>query len=143
MTHGNAKYLSLIASITLLHQYQRKRVELAPDQLAIESSVEDVDLANRLVSDRVVPIGERALSWIEKWTNDVRPDLVTHSSNQALFVTKTGRRLHPNGMSNRVRRYMERVGVTHRGACHLFRHTAATLMMENGADLRSLQNDSS
>ena len=38
-----------------------------------------------------------------------------------------------------VRGYIERAGINKRGSCHLPRHTAATLMMENGADLRSLQ----
>ena len=89
--------------------------------------------------DRVVPIGTRALSWVEKWTNDIRPDLVTESSAQSLFVSKNGKRLGPNYVSNLVKRYLKAIGIEHRGACHLLRHTAATLMMENGADLRSLQ----
>jgi integrase/recombinase XerD len=89
--------------------------------------------------DRVVPIGQRALSWIEKWTHDIRPELVTESSAQSLFVSKNGRRLGTNYLSNLVKRYMVSIGITQRGSCHLLRHTAATLMMEEGADLRSLQ----
>ena len=89
--------------------------------------------------DRVVPIGTRALSWIQKWTDDIRPDLVTESSAQSLFVSKNGRRLGPNYLSNFVKRYLRSIGIEYHGSCHLLRHTAATLMMENGADLRSLQ----
>ena len=89
--------------------------------------------------DRVVPIGKRALSWIQKWTQDIRPDLVTESSAQSLFVSKNGKRLGANYVSKVVRDYLVQIGITQRGACHLLRHTAATLMMENGADLRSLQ----
>ena len=89
--------------------------------------------------DRVVPMGLRALSWVEKWIEDIRPGLVTKSSAKALFVSKNGHRLGPNYVSNVVKRYMQTVGIKYRGACHLLRHTAATLMMENGADLRSLQ----
>ena len=51
MRRDNAKYLSLIASITLLHQHQRKRVELATGTVAIESTIEDVQLANQLISE--------------------------------------------------------------------------------------------
>ncbi len=89
--------------------------------------------------DRVVPIGTRALTWINKWTEDIRPDLVSESSAQALFVSKNGHRMCPNYLSYVVRKYLTAAGVTHRGSCHLLRHTAATLMMENGADLFALQ----
>ena len=51
MRRDNAKYLSLIASITLLHQHQRKQVKLATGETAVESTIEDVELANRLVSE--------------------------------------------------------------------------------------------
>ena len=87
--------------------------------------------------DRVVPIGPRALTWIKKWSSDIRPDLVTESSAQSLFVSKNGKRLGPNYVSNLVKKYLKSIGIKHRGSCHLLRHTAATLMMENGADLRS------
>ena len=47
--------------------------------------------------------------------------------------------MHPVNLSAMVRRYVRQAGITKKGSCHMFRHTAATLMMENGADLRSIQ----
>jgi hypothetical protein len=50
MRRDNAKYLSLIASITLLHQHQRKLIDLGSGKIAVEAGVDDVRLANELIS---------------------------------------------------------------------------------------------
>jgi integrase/recombinase XerD len=89
--------------------------------------------------DRVTPLGARALAWIDKYLAEARPSLARQGSACHLFLTKTGRPIHPNHLSARVRSYLERAGVAKPGACHLFRHTAATLMLEGGADVRYIQ----
>jgi integrase/recombinase XerD len=89
--------------------------------------------------DRVVPIGQRALAWIDKYVADVRPQLMPARATPVLFLTTSGRAMHPNQFSARVREYLQRAGVIQAGACHLFRHTTATLMLEAGADVRFIQ----
>lgn len=89
--------------------------------------------------DRVLPVGRRALLWLEKYLVDVRPRLVERTNSTRLFVSGHGRPFGRNNLSLLVRGYYDRAGITKPGSCHLLRHTTATLMMENGADLRSLQ----
>ncbi len=89
--------------------------------------------------DRVVPIGERAIRWIQKYQQDVRPFWIAKTNEDTLFVSVNGQRFLRNNVSFIVRNYLNQAGITKRGACHLLRHSAATLMMENGADLRALQ----
>lgn len=89
--------------------------------------------------ERYVPIGERALAWVEKYLDVVRPDLFVGDSEQALFVTRLGERMAPDSLTERVRRYVRESGVGKKGACHLFRHAMATTMIELGADVRILQ----
>jgi integrase/recombinase XerD len=89
--------------------------------------------------DRMVPIGERALAWIGKYLVDGRPHLAVEPDEGILFLTSLGEALSPNRLSNLVGAHVRASGIEKSGACHLFRHTMATLMLESGADIRSIQ----
>lgn len=91
--------------------------------------------------DRVVPLGERAKSWVKRYLDEARPHLVTGEDPGWLFVSERGGGQLFKGWATRlVRRTIEASGVDKPGACHLFRHTAATLMLEHGADIRCIQH---
>ena len=88
--------------------------------------------------DRVVPIGERAISWVNKYQAEVRPKLVTLPDTGALFLSSTG----PLGLDETTKivgAYIRSSGVASAGSCHAFRHAMATSMLTNGADLRVIQ----
>lgn len=88
---------------------------------------------------RLVPLGERAQAWLRKYLDEARPALVCDARESALFLNQDGAPMTPQGLGSRIDAAKRRAGVTKRGACHLFRHTAATLMLEGGADLRYIQ----
>jgi integrase/recombinase XerD len=89
--------------------------------------------------DRVVPIGERALAWVRRYLDEVRPHQLIDPQQTALFLNTYGGPLSLEGLTQRVRDYFQRAGITKAGSCHLLRHTMATLMLENGADVRFIQ----
>ena len=87
--------------------------------------------------DRMLPIGDRAFSWIRKYLNEVRPELVIGLSDNYLLIGANGEGLKPNTVTHLMRKYLKQSGKT--GSCHVFRHSMATLMLENGADVRYIQ----
>ncbi len=92
--------------------------------------------------DRMIPIGERALAWIDRYQREVRPELVVGRDpaiRSTLFLTHTGEPFTPNRLTQLVREYVQAAELGKSGSCHLFRHTMATLMLENGADIRYIQ----
>jgi len=89
--------------------------------------------------DRIVPIGERAVAWIGKYLREARPRLASDPDDGTLFVSVEGGPFHPDRLSALVREYVEAANLGKRGACHMFRHTMATLMLEGGADIRYIQ----
>jgi integrase/recombinase XerD len=89
--------------------------------------------------DRVVPIGERACAWVDKYLREARPGLQKGAENHALFLYEDGGPFPPGRLGDLVKRHLEHAGIVHPGACHLFRHAMATHMLHNSADLRSLQ----
>ncbi|CAN7723544.1 tyrosine-type recombinase/integrase [Caballeronia sp. LjRoot29] len=89
--------------------------------------------------DRLIPIGDRALAWIAKYLNEVRHKIVLADDQGTLFLVVTGDAFSPRSLGLMVADYIKRSGVNKSGSCHLFRHTMATLMLENGADVRFVQ----
>lgn len=89
--------------------------------------------------DRLVPISQRAIDWIGKYLQDARPKLAVDPNEKTLFLSVTGLPLEPNTLSESVRDYIKKADIGKTGSCHLFRHTMATLMLENGADIRFIQ----
>jgi integrase/recombinase XerD len=89
--------------------------------------------------DRMVPIGERALAWVRRYLDDVRAAWAVDAQNGRLFLTPEGGEISVHALSRLARQYVRRSGVNKPGACHAFRHAAATAMLENGADLRYIQ----
>lgn len=89
--------------------------------------------------DRVVPIGERALAWVLKYVEEARPQLALSKDEGQLFLGDAGEGLHPDYLSQLVRWYLKKAGFTKPGACHLFRHSMATAMLDGGADVRFVQ----
>lgn len=89
--------------------------------------------------DRMIPIGERALRWIDRYVTETRPALVLEPDDATLFLSNLGEAFSPNRLTQMVREYVDQAQINKRGSCHLFRHTMATLMLENGADIRFIQ----
>lgn len=113
----------------------------------IELGVFDVDYGRNTLfirqgkgkRDRMVPIGERARAWLDRYRDEARPELSTARDEGRLFLSTHGGPLTPKRLSGRVQHYVRKAGIGKAGSCHMFRHTAATLMLENGADIRFIQ----
>jgi site-specific recombinase XerD len=107
--------------------------------------VDDVDAARRTVrvigkgdKERTVPMSAPAARAVEAWLRRGRPGLVRGRSGPALFLGTRGGRLHPTVVRRVLHRRLAELGLPDMGP-HGLRHSAATHLLEGGADLRSVQ----
>ena len=129
------------AMLELLFSCGLRRMEV------IALDLGDLDLHRRLLfvregkgrRDRVVPVSARACDWLARYLADARPQLLRELGSPALFVGLRRRRIARTQMGNQLRAYLVGAGVCKPGACHIWRHTVATLMHDGGADIRDLQ----
>jgi integrase/recombinase XerC len=89
--------------------------------------------------ERTVPVGVPALRAVTRWLEAGRPALATTSSGSALFLGVRGGRLDPRTARRIVHQRLREAGVARDTGPHGLRHSAATHLLENGADLRSVQ----
>jgi integrase/recombinase XerD len=92
--------------------------------------------------DRKVPISPRALEWIKRYQQQARPTLQQsgdYPDDDALFLSRKGRRLHADTCKDQVDHYLQQA-LQLSGGCHLIRHSVATLLLNEGADIRVIQS---
>lgn len=89
--------------------------------------------------DRMIPMGARAFAWVARYVEEARGKLLAGPDDGTVFLTSLGTPLEPGRLTQLVRDVIDAAEVGKRGSCHLFRHTCATLMLENGADVRFIQ----
>ena len=109
--------------------------------------LEDLDLPRAVLTvrkgkggkSRTVPLGQRALYWLGRYLETSRPCLEIEVGERALFISGYGTRLNASYLGNWVKRVMKQAGIEKPGSCHLLRHSCATHMHDNGADIRFIQ----
>ncbi|MDI7187818.1 tyrosine-type recombinase/integrase [Leptospira santarosai] len=129
------------AILELLYSTGLRRFELA------KLRISDVDFSNRTVfvyegkrkQDRLIPVSERALHWVKRYVDEVRIAHTKDSNEETLFLSQRGRAITDYTVGYVVVTTKDRSLVEKKGSTHIFRHTTATLMLENGADIRYVQ----
>ncbi len=89
--------------------------------------------------ERVVPLGRKAVEAIERYLQAGRPLLVTPRSPASLFLTKRGTPFAAVTLWLRIKQRVRRAGIARNVTPHMLRHSFATHLLENGADLRVIQ----
>jgi integrase/recombinase XerD len=110
-------------------------------------NVYDIDFNRKTLSvrkgkgqkDRVVPLGDRVLFWLKEYLTKSRPVILGSKEEDRLFVIQGGHAMKYHQIGLIVRENMEKSGITKRAGCHIFRHTMATHMLQNGAGIRYVQ----
>lgn len=97
-----------------------------------------VRLVGKGRKERMVPVGRQAMGAIDRYLGQYR-GLFESDREQALFVTRRGRRIDRVAVWRRVRYYAGRCGLLRRISPHTFRHSFATHLLDGGADLRVIQ----
>jgi len=88
--------------------------------------------------ERIVPIGQEAADWVQKYLAEARPKLVPKSSPW-LFVNARGGPLSRVGFWKLLKEYGLKAGITRNISPHVLRHSFATHLLDRGADLRAIQ----
>jgi len=88
--------------------------------------------------ERLVPMGEAALQWIEQYLRDARRELLPEGG-AVLFPSKRGRPMTRQTFWYAIKRYALQAGIANKVSPHTLRHAFATHLVDNGADLRAVQ----
>lgn len=111
----------------------------------ISLDITDLNLAVGVIrcenkgKERVIPLYQTAIKALQDYVRNIRPQLIADSGEAALFVNMNGERMSRQGFWKIIKHYQERAGIQKEITPHTLRHSFAVHLLENGADLRSIQ----
>lgn len=111
----------------------------------INLNIENVDLEEGYVicqsgsKQRNIPLGSLSLNALKEYIEDARPILIKNDKEKSLFVNVNGKRLTRQGFWKIVKYYKEQAHITKDITPHVLRHSFATHLLQNGADLKAIQ----
>ena len=89
--------------------------------------------------ERIIPLYSTAIKALSDYIRDIRPRLISDPEEKALFVNMNGERMSRQGFGKIVKHYQETAQIDKEITPHTLRHSFAVHLLENGADLRSIQ----
>lgn len=107
------------------------------EQLHLEAGF--INVVGKGNKERVVPLGRKAVAALQEYLEAGRPKLVTARSPASVFLTQRGTPFAPVTLWLRIKQRVRRAGIARNVTPHMLRHSFATHLLENGADLRVIQ----
>ena len=111
----------------------------------IDLDVDDLNLPGSVLKcyskgrERMIPLYPAAVRALSEYVHNIRPQLVDSVDETALFVNMSGERMSRQGFWKLIKYYQEKAGIQKDITPHTLRHSFAAHLLENGADLRSIQ----
>ena len=111
----------------------------------ISLNIEDVNISAGVIrccsknKERLIPLYPAAINAVSEYITDVRSGMVAVPDENALFVNMNGERMSRQGFWKIIKVYQEKAGIMKEITPHTLRHSFAAHLLENGADLRSIQ----
>jgi integrase/recombinase XerD len=112
-------------------------VGLRLDQINMRQGV--IRISGKGGKERLVPLGEIALEWLEKYLGSARASFFKHEPDATLFPSGRGRPMTRQTFWHAIKRYARRAGIAKPMSPHVLRHAFATHLLNHGADLRVVQ----
>jgi len=108
--------------------------------------INDINMENCMLKclgkgskERMIPFGDKAGQSLNLYLDKLRPKLIKNLNEDTLFLNNRGERISRQGVFYLVKLYAHKAGIEKKVTPHTLRHTLATHLIENGADLRSVQ----